>query len=121
MTTALQEFTADYLVAIEEGNAPDYGIPIAVVATVNDYGTGIYVEFSDGKRLSPYFNQYDSEGDCWGNVGSECRDPDECEFGWCGSDRFDAEQDPDEWLVVMSGATDWSEGKWEPLPAKVQI
>jgi len=118
--TTLEEFTTDYLAAIEEGNAPDYGMPVAISAHISDYGTAIVVEFADDKKLSPYFNQNDSEGDCYGKVGGECGDPGECEFGWCGSDRFEATQDPDEWLNRMSGATDWSEGKWEPLPAKAQ-
>ena len=121
MLTTLEEFTADYLAAIREGNAPDYGIPVTVSVDISEYGTGVVVEFADGKKLSPYFNTLDSEGDCYGKVGYECQDPGECEFGWCGSDRFEATQDPDEWLNGMSTATDWSEGKWLPLPAKAQI
>ena len=112
METTLQAFSADYRVAVEKGNAPDFGTPTAVRADVNDYGTAIVVEFPDGKRLSPYFNQHDAEGDCWGNVGGECGVPGECEFGWCGSPRFEALQDADEWLNNMSGATDWHEWEW---------
>jgi hypothetical protein len=110
--TTLQAFTDDYLWAIKAGNAPDYGTPTAVRADVSDYGTSIVVEFSDGRTLSPYFNQNDSEGDCGADNGDECGAPGECEFGWCGSARFEALRDADEWLDTMSGATDWSEGEW---------
>ena len=110
--TALQSFTADYLRAIKAGNAPDYGTPTNVRADIDDYGTSIVVEFPDGRILSPYFNQNDSEGDCYGNTGTECGAPGECEFGWCGSTRFEALQDADEWLDTMSCATDWSDWEW---------
>ena len=111
--TTLQEFAADYREAIEAGNAPDYGTPIAVRADVNDYGTGIVVDFSDGRSLSPYHNQYDSEGDCWGNVGGECEAPNDCEYGWCGSDRYAVQENAEEWLSTMTGSGyqpwDWIE------------
>ena len=111
-TTTLQAFTGDYLAAVENGNAPDYGNPVGVLASIGAYGTAILVEFADGRYLSPYYNQNDSEGDCWGNVGGECGTPGECEYGWCGSTRYEALQDAEEWLSVMSGATDWHEWEW---------
>jgi len=112
MNTTLQVFAQDYRDAVEDGNAPDYGEMIAIRAIACDYGTAIVAEFHNERYLSPYFSQHDSEGDCWGNVGGECGAPDDCEYGWCGSDRFAVQQDADEWLSVMSGATDWSEWDW---------
>jgi hypothetical protein len=108
----LESFTADYQAAVENKNAPDYGAPVAVHAIAGRYGSAIMVEFSDGRYLSPFFNQNDSEGDCYGDNGGECGAPGECEFGWCNSDRFAIEQDANEWLDNMSGATDWYEGEW---------
>ena len=110
--TTLEIFTADYRAAIKLGNAPDYGEPVDVRVDVSGYGTSIDVVFADGRTLSPYFNQFDSEGDCWANQGDECGAPGECEYGWCDSDRFRATEDSDEWLNVMAGATDWAEWEW---------
>jgi hypothetical protein len=111
--TTLQEFAADYRAAIEAGNAPDYGTMLGIEAVAGSYGTAILARFSDGRYLSPYFSQNDSEGDCWGNVGGECEAPGECEYGWCGSDRYAVLQDANEWLSTMSGAADWAEWRWE--------
>jgi hypothetical protein len=110
--TVMYWFTTDYLSAIDKGTAPDYGTPIAVIADVTNYGTAIVIEFPDGKKLSPYFNQNDSEGDCYGDNGGKCGAPDDCEFGWCGSDRFNATEDADAWLDGMAGATNWDEWEW---------
>ena len=112
MNTTLQVFAQDYRDAVEDGNAPDYGEMIAIRAIAGDYGTAIVAEFHNERYLSPYFSQHDSEGDCRGDGGGECEAPDDCEYGWCGSDRFEVQQDAEEWLSVMSGATDWSEWDW---------
>ncbi len=112
--TTLEMFTADYRAAIKLGNAPDYGDPVDVRADVSGYGTRIDVVFADGRSLSPYYNDNDSEGDCGADVvmGGACQAPDECQYGWCDSDRFRATEDSDEWLNVMAGATDWAEWEW---------
>jgi hypothetical protein len=91
------EYRKDYADAIADGRAPDYG-PM-------------------DRYLSPYFSQNDSEGDCWGNVGGECQAPSECEFGWCGSDRYAVQQDAHEWLSTMSGCGIFGEWDWEPCDA----
>jgi hypothetical protein len=111
--TALEIFAADYRQAIKLGNAPDYGEPVDVRVDVSGYGTSIDVMFADGRTLSPYFNQSDSEGDCYGDYGGMCGAPDECEeTGYCGSDRFAALEDADEWLNMMSGAANWEQWEW---------
>tara|TARA_Y100000310_G_scaffold191356_1_gene191333 strand:+ start:531 stop:893 length:363 start_codon:yes stop_codon:yes gene_type:complete len=114
MKTALQEYQTDYIEAVEEGNAPDYGTMLGIKAVAGNYGTAILARFSEDRYLSLYFNQHDAEGDCWGNVGGECEAPNDCEYGWCGSDRYAVLQDADEWLSTMStcgiaGEWDWTE------------
>ena len=110
--TTLEIFAADYRTAVKLGNAPDYGQPVVVRVDVSAYGTGFHVVFADGRTLSPYFNLHDSEGACWGDVGGTCRAPGECEYGWCGSDRFAVLEDSDAWLDGMAGATNWEKWEW---------
>jgi hypothetical protein len=113
----LEQFATDYREAVKAGNAPpDYGTPVDVHAIAGKYGTAILVEFppdnGDPQYLSPFFNTSDSEGDCYGQHGGQCGAPEDCEFGWCGSDRFQVELDADEWLDSMAGAANWSEFEW---------
>ena len=106
---------ADYEKAIELGNAPDFGEPTDIYAMNGRYGSTIIFAFEDDKYLSPYFNQSNTESDC---DKENCPIPDECEFGYCNSDYYQIEQNADEWLDVMYGATQWSEWEWvETEPA----
>ena len=111
--TTLQAFQANYRDAIEEGNAPDYGTMLDIKAVAGNYGTAILARYSEDRYLSLYFNKHDSEGDCWGNVGGACEAPNNCEYGWCGSDRYAVQENADEWLSTMTGSGyqpwDWIE------------
>ena len=111
---ACSEYRRDYADAVADGRAPDYGPMLDIQAVAGDYGTAILARFEGGRYLSPYFTQHDSEGDCWGNVGGDCQAPGECEFGWCGSDRYAVQQDAHEWLDTMSGCGIFGEWEWVP-------
>lgn len=89
---AQREWQNDYDKAVALGNAPSgYGQVVKYFGDVDKMGdTLIIVEFADGRKLNPYFNQF----------------PEPQEI-------TDIETDAVEWADNMSGATEWYNWKWE--------
>ena len=130
MSRMVDTFQADYDNAVKAGNAPaGYGSVVHAYGETDRYGAAVLiVKFTDGRKLSPYFNQNGSEGDCWGLCGEGCLlsrserrahngdNKPVCLGGYCGSDNYSIEYDGGgEWADMMSGATEWSEGEWTEI------
>ena len=124
---SLAKWQTDYDKAVEQGSAPaGYGQVVRAYGETDRYGGALLiVEFADGRRLSPYYNQSGSEGDCWGESGRECllsraarrahngNNKPTCLGGYCGSDNYAIEHNgAEEWANVMSGATNWGINGW---------
>ena len=90
MTQAQKEYQADYMRAVELGNAPDgAGVVVDYFGEVDRMGgIALVVVFDTGNRLSPYYNP-SPEAD----------------------ELKDVEDAAHEWADGMSGATEW--GNWE--------
>lgn len=98
----LLQWEAEYDGAVHRENAPDdYGVVKDVHASIGRFGgLRIEVEFTDGRRLSPYYNSAPFDG---------CTDQ-------CGTDELcqghELEADETAFLDSMLGATEWSEWEW---------
>ena len=97
----------DYYAAVEAGEAVDLGAPVAVLAVAGKFACAVLLEFPDGTYLSPYYNDTDTEGVCqyrdarigqvtcpWSGQRVGCD-------GYCDSDRFQSENDPETWLQTL--------------------
>ena len=102
------QWASHYYEAVKAGEAPDLGVPVAVLAVAGKFASAVLLEFADGTYLSPYYNQDDTEGVCSyrdaGPGGATCPWSGQrvgCD-GYCDSDRFRIENDPETWLDILS-------------------